>query len=134
MYNDAFHIWHDGPYGTINGFRLGRMPTQEDADESQVEWQEINAAMGYVCLLLSTLSRKIPYEFRHARINAVGSLSSITRLKSDQVYELYGTSDFQLSRIFWTRNYDAGMVLLLQCLQELEVHARTNYDSLTHRE
>lgn len=22
--NDAFHIWHDGPFGTINGLRLGR--------------------------------------------------------------------------------------------------------------
>ena len=24
--NDAFHIWHDNEFGTINGFRLGRLP------------------------------------------------------------------------------------------------------------
>ena len=24
MYNDAFHIWHDGQFGTISGFRMGR--------------------------------------------------------------------------------------------------------------
>jgi hypothetical protein len=24
--NDAFHIWHDGDFGTINNFRLGRLP------------------------------------------------------------------------------------------------------------
>lgn len=24
--NDAFHIWHDGEFGTINNFRLGRLP------------------------------------------------------------------------------------------------------------
>lgn len=24
VFNDAFHIWHDGPFGTINGLRLGR--------------------------------------------------------------------------------------------------------------
>jgi beclin 1 len=22
--NDAFYIWYDGPFGTINGFRLGK--------------------------------------------------------------------------------------------------------------
>ena len=26
VYNDAFHIWHAGPFGTINNFRLGRLP------------------------------------------------------------------------------------------------------------
>lgn len=35
--NDAFHIWFDGHFGTINGFRLGRLPSQS------VEWAEINA-------------------------------------------------------------------------------------------
>ena len=28
VYNDAFHIWHDGPFGTICGFRLGRLDDQ----------------------------------------------------------------------------------------------------------
>jgi hypothetical protein len=27
-FNDTFHIWHDGYYGTINGLRLGRLHTQ----------------------------------------------------------------------------------------------------------
>jgi beclin 1 len=40
--NDAFHIWHAGPFGTINGFRLGRLSVE------QVEWHEINAALGQV--------------------------------------------------------------------------------------
>ena len=26
VYNDAFHIWHEGPFATISGFRLGRTP------------------------------------------------------------------------------------------------------------
>lgn len=25
--NDAFRIWHDGDFGTINNFRLGRLPS-----------------------------------------------------------------------------------------------------------
>jgi beclin 1 len=42
--NDAFHIWHSGPFGTINGFRLGRLSVE------QVEWNEINAALGQVTI------------------------------------------------------------------------------------
>ena len=38
VFNDAFHIWFDGPFGTVNGFRLGRLPN------APVEWDEINAA------------------------------------------------------------------------------------------
>lgn len=24
--SDVFFVWHDGPFGTINGLRLGRLP------------------------------------------------------------------------------------------------------------
>ncbi|KAE8727546.1 Beclin-1-like protein [Hibiscus syriacus] len=36
--NDAFPIWHDGEFGTINNFRLGRLP------KIPVEWDEIIAS------------------------------------------------------------------------------------------
>ena len=42
---------HDGPFGTISGFRLGRTP------EAPVEWDEINAAWGQAVLLLYTMSQ-----------------------------------------------------------------------------
>ncbi|CAI5717065.1 unnamed protein product [Peronospora farinosa] len=48
--NDVFHIWHDGLFGTINGLRLGRLPSKP------VEWVEINAAMGQTVLLLATIA------------------------------------------------------------------------------
>jgi beclin len=51
VYNDIFHIWHDGPFGTISGFRLGRTPAV------QVEWDEINAAWGQAVLLLHTMAK-----------------------------------------------------------------------------
>lgn len=51
VYNDAFHIWHDGPFATISGFRLGRTGT------ANVEWDEINAAWGQAVLLLHTLAQ-----------------------------------------------------------------------------
>ena len=51
VYNDAFHIWHEGPFATISGFRLGRTPS------FPVEWDEINAAWGQAVLLLHTLAQ-----------------------------------------------------------------------------
>jgi hypothetical protein len=51
VFNDAFKIWHDGPFGTISGFRLGRTP------EASVEWDEINAAWGQAVLLLHTMAQ-----------------------------------------------------------------------------
>ena len=51
VFNDVFHIWHEGAFGTISGFRLGRMSTVA------VEWDEINAAWGQSVLLLHTLAQ-----------------------------------------------------------------------------
>ncbi len=42
---------HDGPFGTISGFRLGR------TSEHPVEWDETNAAWGQVVLLLYTMAQ-----------------------------------------------------------------------------
>lgn len=55
--NDTFRIWHDGPFGTISGFRLGRTP------EFPVEWDEINAAWGQAVLLLHTMSQQCKLNF-----------------------------------------------------------------------
>lgn len=56
VYNDAFHIWHDGPFATISGFRLGR------TSAVPVDWDEINAAWGQAVLLLHTLAQAgIPF-------------------------------------------------------------------------
>lgn len=57
-FNLAFHIWHNGHFGTINGFRLGRLPNQS------VEWSEINAAWGQAAILLYSLAKKIGLIFQ----------------------------------------------------------------------
>ncbi|KAL8670720.1 MAG: hypothetical protein Q9168_004747, partial [Polycauliona sp. 1 TL-2023] len=51
VYNDCFCISHDGNFGTINGLRLGRLPPPMN-----VEWAEINAALGAAALLLATVA------------------------------------------------------------------------------
>ena len=51
VYHDVFRIWHDGAFGTIGGFRLGRTA------DTPVEWDEINAAWGQTVLLLKTMAQ-----------------------------------------------------------------------------
>jgi hypothetical protein len=43
---DVFRIWHEGPFGTISGFRLGRTA------QVLVPWEEVNSAWGQCVLLL----------------------------------------------------------------------------------
>ena len=51
VYHDVFRIWHEGAFGTIGGFRLGRTA------DTPVEWDEINAAWGQTVLLLKTVAQ-----------------------------------------------------------------------------
>jgi hypothetical protein len=46
VFNATFHIWHAGHFGTINGFRLGRLPSVP------VDWNEVNTAWGRNTIVL----------------------------------------------------------------------------------
>ncbi|KAI9354105.1 autophagy protein Apg6-domain-containing protein [Zopfochytrium polystomum] len=113
VYNDTFRIWHDGPFGTINGFRLGRLPNQP------VEWSEINAALGQTMLLLDTLATKLGFTFKTYKLVPMGSFSRIEKIEGDKaVYELYGSGDLS-GILFWNRRFENGLVAFLNCLQQL---------------
>lgn len=66
--NDTFRIWHDGPFGTISGFRLGRTP------EHPVDWNEINAAWGQAVLLLHTMAQQCKLNFSCEWLNLLRGL------------------------------------------------------------
>ncbi|KAL9027686.1 MAG: hypothetical protein Q9196_003824, partial [Gyalolechia fulgens] len=76
VYNDCFCISHDGHFGTINGLRLGRLPPPQN-----VEWAEINAALGTAALLLVTVAEKLDFEFKGYRIKPLGSTSHLERFE-----------------------------------------------------
>jgi len=111
VYNDAFHIWHSGPFGTINNFRLGRLPTV------QVEWDEINAAWGQACFLLYTMAQTCKLTFSSYRIMPMGSHPKIADNKT--TYELYGPVN-----PFWSSKYDKAMICFIACLQEFADFAK----------
>lgn len=112
--NDAFPIWHDGEFGTINNFRLGRLP------KIPVEWDEINAAWGQACLLLHTMCQyfrpKFPYRIK---IIPMGSYPRIMD-SSNNTYELFGPVN-----LFWSTRYDKAMTLYLTCLKDFAEFARS---------
>ncbi|KAL6575640.1 Vacuolar protein sorting-associated protein atg6 [Orobanche hederae] len=104
--NDAFPIWYDGDFGTINNFRLGRLP------KVQVEWDEINAAWGQACLLLHTMAQHFHPKFPY-RIKII-PMGSYPRIKDgNNTYELFGPVN-----VFWSTRYDKAMTLFLTCLKE----------------
>jgi len=115
VYNDAFCIGHDGVFGTINGLRLGRVPSVP------VEWAEINAAWGQTLLLLYTVARKLDYTFEGYRLIPMGSFSRIERTTPTDkaTYELYGSGDLHLGRLLHNRRFDFAMVAFLDCLKQL---------------
>ncbi|KAG6555817.1 hypothetical protein Mapa_002457 [Marchantia paleacea] len=99
--NDAFHIWRNGDFGTINNFRLGRLPS------IPVKWDEINAAWGQACLLLYTMAQCCRLNFTY-RILPMGSYPRIVDNKN--TYELFGPVN-----LFLSTQYDKAMTFFLAC-------------------
>uniref|UniRef100_A0A0D9V467 Beclin 1 protein n=1 Tax=Leersia perrieri TaxID=77586 RepID=A0A0D9V467_9ORYZ len=105
--NDAFYISHDGVIGTINNFRLGRLPNV------QVEWDEINAAWGQSALLLHTMAQYFTPKFQYRiKIHPMGSYPRVTDINNN-TYELFGPVN-----LFWSTRFDKAMGWFLTCLQD----------------
>lgn len=105
VYHDVFRIWHEGPFGTIGGFRLGR------TSEAPVEWDEINAAWGQTVLLLKTMAQECGCTFSSYRLIPMGSYPQIADKRG--THDLYGP----VSRMMCA-SYDRAMVMFLTCVKE----------------
>ncbi|KAL8733532.1 MAG: hypothetical protein Q9181_003548 [Wetmoreana brouardii] len=157
VYNDCFCISHDGPFGTINGLRLGRLPPPQN-----IEWPEINAALGTTALLLVTVAEKLGFDFRGYRIKPLGSTSHIEKFEmafsaatasqasstatitpsahasptnsstqntKTTSLDLFSSGDLPLGGRFLHRRLDAGMVTLLDCIRQLGEFVEANSQS-----
>ena len=112
--NSAFHIWHNGHFGTINGLRLGRLQTVP------VEWLEINAAWGQTAFLLYTLARMVGVEFERFKLVPYGNQSFIEPLDGKKrIFPLYSSAGL---RIFTDSKFDLAMVAFLDLLDQLKLH------------
>uniref|UniRef100_T1JKG5 Beclin-1 n=1 Tax=Strigamia maritima TaxID=126957 RepID=T1JKG5_STRMM len=112
VFNATFHIWHNGHFGTINDFRLGRLPTVP------VDWNEINAAWGQTVLLLHSLAKKLNLTFQRYRLVPYGNHSFLESLADNsKELPLYGSGGI---RFFWDTKFDQAMVAFLDCLQQFK--------------
>lgn len=109
--NDAFHIWHRGRFGTISGFRLGRL------SGAGVEWDEINAAWGQAVLCLHTMAGAVGLNFTSATLLPMGSYPKMADNKRNR-YELFGP----VGSVF-NSNFNSAQSLFLSCLAEFAEHA-----------
>ncbi|GMH38161.1 hypothetical protein BSKO_06045 [Bryopsis sp. KO-2023] len=111
VYSDAFKISHDGPFGAISGFRMGR------TSDIKVDWDEINCAWGQAVLLLHTMAQACGCTFSNYHLVPLGSRPKIIEKEQKggdgKSYELFGP----VPKLFcWS--YDGGMVCYLACLKE----------------
>ena len=126
-YTDAFHIEDDVlGMGTINGLRLGRLSQSARSTHEQVEWSEINAAWGQAALLLNVLERKLEFQCSEYKVVPCGSFSRVEKIDNEKtVYELYGSTDWQIGRLLHSRRFDYAMIGFLTCLNQLYEHSKS---------
>jgi hypothetical protein len=87
--NDAFFVWYNGPYGTINNFRLGNLSTKV------LDWLEINTALGQVALALSVVAQRLPTEkflFTKYMIYPMGSQTKVYKVTDAMIKQMYHSS------------------------------------------
>lgn len=112
VFNATFHIWHNGHFGTINNFRLGRLPNVP------VEWAEINMAWGQTVLLLHSLAQKMEMTFLRYRLVPFGNHSYLMCLEDpSRELPLYFAGGF---KFLWDTKFDHAMVAFLDCLQQFK--------------
>jgi len=119
--DDVFDIWFAGPFGTINGLRLGRLP------DTPVDWSEINAGLGHAALLVDTLASLHQLRFPRHVLHPMGSFSKIALADDPRnLYDLHGSGTLQFGRIFSGTRFDTALAMFLQCIGALVSHARAS--------
>eukprot|EP01041_Mallomonas_annulata_P010607 gene10607-22145_t len=110
--NDAFYIWHAGPFATINNFRIGKLQSH------QVDWTETNAALGQAAFIISAIAIRANITFHYYDIHPMGSFAKITKNDetSNVVYNLFTDGAFSL---FPKRNFNGALIGFLTCIKEL---------------
>lgn len=110
--NDAFYTWYTGPFGTINNFRLGTLPTKP------VDFAEINAALGQAALALYIISTKAGIPFKTFQVAPLASASKMVKVDDKRTtYPLFiDSGSFSL---FPKRNFNAGLSALVSCMVEI---------------
>ena len=116
--NDAFFIWYNGPFATINDFRLGNLGVKPVV----VEWTEINAALGQAVLAIYVIANKSGVKFTKYNLVPNGSFSKVHLL--DDVLNMYSLFTDGSFSLFPKRNFNLALTGFLQCVEDIGDHIR----------
>lgn len=120
IYNETFKISHEGPFGVINGLRIGGF------DNMTVPWNEINAGLGQVILLLATISTRLKLKLEGYKLQPMGSFSTISKYNQEtqewENFEVFSNESFKLGRFLRKEtNFDKAMECVLTVIQQMAV-------------
>ncbi|AQZ18423.1 VPS30 (YPL120W) [Zygosaccharomyces parabailii] len=118
IYNETFKISHEGPFGVINGLRIGGF------DNATVPWNEINAALGQIILLLATISARLKMKLEGYKLQPMGSFSTISKFNQEsqewETYDVFSNENFKLGRFLRKEtNFDKAMESILSVIQQM---------------
>jgi beclin 1 len=125
LLNEAMFIHADfqgaTKFGSINGLRLGR------SKDDPVPWTEINAALGFLCLLVDVIVKKLDISLSQYRLLPRGSYSVIIKKSDKSTLELYADeTSGGLTRFLTGRKFDSAMYALLQIVNEIAWNIQRN--------
>ena len=112
LLDEAFHISAHGPgFGTVNGVRIG---------QPSVPWAEVNAGLGFLCLLMDVLVKRTNMSLTQYRLLPRGSYSVIIKRSDKSVLELFADdSSGGISRFLTGRKFDSAMTAFALVVSEL---------------
>lgn len=100
--NEVFKISSQDQFGTISGFRLGRIDQLVEP-----EWDEINTALGQAAYLMAVIAHRFGYKFEKYKINLCGAMSTI-ELRYALAGALQGKKDKY--ELYYGVNYGGGSI------------------------
>lgn len=118
IYNETFKISHRDAFGTINDLRLGGY------SDCPVPWNEINAAMGQIILLLATITTRLKLKLNGYKLKPMGSLSKISKYddgsKEWVEYEAYNNGNSKFTKLFRKEtDFDKAMVCISNIIGQI---------------
>lgn len=120
---EAFFIHHEGQgFASVNGLRIGR---------PAVLWTEVNAALGFLCLLVDVLTKQLSITLTQYRVLPRGSFSVLIRKSDKSALELYADeSSGGIGRFLTGRKFDAAMTAFLQIISEIVSHIQQDHPDM----
>lgn len=114
--NDAFYIWFNGPFATINSFRLGQ--SLQTPHSRQVDWIEINAALGQAVLAISHIAQCAGFRFKKYSLIPYGSFSKVCKNDDKKTTHNLHT-DTTMFTLFPKSKFNPALLGFLFCIKEL---------------